>query len=386
LLDRGETVIEIALDEGLVRTERERQSITEAELELKKGEPQALFDFAREISLQVPSQVTLTSKGERGYRLLAGEASRPVTRLAFALRSDMSSMEAIGGIGHVCLSALFDNLVMLVASGDAGALHQSRVCVRRLRAALSLFAPVLGWGDEKVIQAELKWLCDLLRETREFDVLVKSVLEPAAAANPDAPGFEPLIAAFRSRRDRAYAAITDDLRSRRLFELSLGLVARFVDLSRAGIHRPQGENRLETGITRFLAKHVRRRLSSFVKDSREIEKLEPTEQHRIRIRAKKLRYMIEPLGDLMPRKQYLEVVSSLREIQDALGLLNDGRINRGLVLAYAKDVLADTMSERYSLIAAGLAGASCIGHEAKALSTVTAARTRLDRISALRFG
>jgi hypothetical protein len=50
--------------------------------------------------------------------------------------------------------------------------------------------------------------------------------------------------------------------------------------------------------------------------------------------------MIEPFGDLIPRKRFREGVSSLRGIQDALGDLNDSDVNRELVLAYAREVLA----------------------------------------------
>jgi len=123
-----------------------------------------------------------------------------------------------------------------------------------------------------------------------------------------------------------------------------------------------------------------------LRDSRGIEKLGAPEQHRIRLRAKKLRYMIEPFADLIPHKRFNEIVSSLHGIQDGLGDLNDCKVNRRLLLAYAKDVLAGDPAQHLSLIPAGLAIGACMAREATALSKAAAARERLANASTLRVG
>jgi triphosphatase len=385
LLDRGETMIEVALDEGVVRNERGEQSVTEAELELKKGDPRSLFAFARAIVAAVPCVVSLTSKGERGYRLLTGEASRPATSLEFSLRQDISTPEAVHTIYHTCLTALFDNLSMLIANGGVEALHQSRVCLRRLRAILSLFSSALTLrGGMASLRDELRWLSGLLRPAREFDVLIKSVLGPTAAANTDIAGFEPMLAAFQARRDQANATILDNLRSRRLSELSLNLASQLI--VPVPVNSPTSEVEGQRPAGRFVAKELRRRLKSLLQDSRGIEKLGPPEQHRIRLRAKKLRYMIEPFADLIPHKRFHEIVSSLHGIQDGLGDLNDCKVNRELLLAYAKELLAGDQAQHVSLIPAGLAMGACMARKATALSKAAAARERLASASALRVG
>jgi inorganic triphosphatase YgiF len=385
LFVQGETVIEVALDNGVVRREGGEHSIVEAELELKKGEPQALPAFARDITAAVPCLVSLTSKAEWGYRLLAGEAMRPATNLKYSLRREMSTAEVIRAIGHTCLAALFHNLALLIAGGGVEALHQSRVCLRRLRAILSLFKSALGWEDGKAtIQQKLKWLSGVLRDGRELDVLITSVLAPAAAANPDIPGFEPLLASFQAHRDRAYVAIMDNLRSRRLSELSLDLVGGLLAPIAANAACREAER--QKLARQFVATEVQRRLKSLLRDSRKIERLAPAEQHRIRLRAKKLRYMIEPFGDLIPPKRFREGVSSLHGIQDALGDLNDCEVNRKLVLAYATEVLAGDGDDHSPLVAAGFAASACMGRKATAISRATAARQRLARLSDLRIG
>ena len=220
-----------------------------------------------------------------------------------------------------------------------------------------------------------------MRDGRELDVLVTSVLAPAAAANPDIPGFEPLLASFRARRDRAYVEIMDNLRSRRLSELSLDLVGGLLAPTATNAACRDAER--QSIARRFVATEVQRRLKSLLRDSRKIERLAPAEQHRIRLRAKKLRYMIEPFGDLIPRKRFREGVSSLRGIQDALGDLNDCDVNRELVLAYAREVLAGDRNDCSPLVAAGFAASACMERKATAVSRAIAARQRLTRISHL---
>jgi CHAD domain-containing protein len=273
-----------------------------------------------------------------------------------------------------------------MAGGGVDALHQSRVCVRRLRAIVLLFRPALGWDDGKAVQAELKWLSDLLGDARALDVFVNAVLTPIAAANPDAPGFAPLLAAFHTRRERAYAAIAEGLRSSRLLELSLDLVARFDGLLMTGVLQGEAARRRKLPIGRFLAKQLKGRLTSLLRASRAIERMEPAAQHRVRIRAKKLRYMIEPFRELLSRKRFRTAVTCLQEIQDALGDLNDFNVNREIALAFAREGLADKTGDGSALFAAGLVAAGCRKHEKSALSRAIAARAKLAGVRALRVG
>ncbi len=386
LLHRDGATIELALDDGVVRNEHEEQSIVEAELELKAGEPGALFAFAREISAAVPTMVSLTSKAERGYRLLAGETSRPTVSLDFALHRKMTTAEAVRAVGFTCLAALFDNLAILVREGTPDAVHQSRVCVRRLRALVSLFKPALDWPDGRTIRADLKWLCDLLGDVRELDVFIKSVLEPSAAANPDVPGFKPLLATLHERRDHTYDLAVDELRSPRMSGLSLALVAHLEGLLAHGPPGNSAQRERDKPVRRFAAKELRRRLRSLLKDSAALDQMPPEERHKIRIRAKKLRYMAEPFQGIVGWKRFSDVVSSLHEIQDTLGELNDYKVNRDMALDYAKKALDPGSADSSAALAAGVAAAGGSEDTATALNNAIAARRRLARVPALRPG
>ena len=57
------------LDCGEVVAGERRSPVCEIELELKSGDPAALFAFARRIDAVVPIRLGVLSKAERGYGL-----------------------------------------------------------------------------------------------------------------------------------------------------------------------------------------------------------------------------------------------------------------------------------------------------------------------------
>ena len=59
--------------------------------------------------------------------------------------------------------------------GDAEGVHQIRVGLRRLRAAMSLFAALLHDSQTARVKAELKWLAGELAPARELELLVQRV-------------------------------------------------------------------------------------------------------------------------------------------------------------------------------------------------------------------
>lgn len=69
LMRRGESLIELALDEGWVIAGERKAPILEVELELRQGNLAELFNLAQELAQEVPVWLSDVSKAERGYRL-----------------------------------------------------------------------------------------------------------------------------------------------------------------------------------------------------------------------------------------------------------------------------------------------------------------------------
>jgi CHAD domain-containing protein len=82
----------------------------------------------------------------------------------------MITRDAFKMIGLACLKQVVDNLPALI-KGDPEGVHQMRVGLRRLRAAMSLFPGLVRVPQTAGIKAELKWLTGELGPAREFEVL-----------------------------------------------------------------------------------------------------------------------------------------------------------------------------------------------------------------------
>lgn len=95
--DGVETVVEVALDQGLVMADTQQEAICEVELELRAGDPAALLELALELAADVALMPCDISKAERGYRLFDAN-SYSVAALAAELSAEMPLDDAFAAI------------------------------------------------------------------------------------------------------------------------------------------------------------------------------------------------------------------------------------------------------------------------------------------------
>ena len=141
-LRSGNSRIELALDEGHVRAGRKSSPLAEVELELKKGTASDLFKAARLVAGLAPVKLALKSKSEQGYDLIADQPSRAFHGSKIILQPDTSIAAAFQVIGRSVLRHIAAN-EPAVRAADPEGVHQMRVGVRRLRAAIAVFSELL---------------------------------------------------------------------------------------------------------------------------------------------------------------------------------------------------------------------------------------------------
>jgi inorganic triphosphatase YgiF len=173
--------IALAVDRGTIDTGTRALPVCEVELELKRGPTAELFDFARELAQALPARLALKSKSERGYQLIEGKQETPVKAAPIDLPANANVRDAFKMIGLACLKQITDNEFALIR-GDPEGVHQMRVGLRRLRAAMSLFSVLLHDPQTAAVKAELKWLAGELGPARELEVLVQRVIAPIKRA------------------------------------------------------------------------------------------------------------------------------------------------------------------------------------------------------------
>ncbi|MET0294639.1 MAG: CYTH and CHAD domain-containing protein, partial [Phenylobacterium sp.] len=208
---QADALIEISLDRGEVVAGTRREPILELELELKRGSPAALFELARDLSQTAPLRLSFESKGERGYRLAGHDGIIAYKADAAQVGSGQPTAEALQAIARSCLSQLLANADQFLRRRNPEALHQLRIGLRRLRAAMSTFKSLLGDAQSQHLKAEAKWLSGELNAARDLDVFLQDTLRPEEQAREHPAELEPLakwLALAQAKAyDRAFAAL-----------------------------------------------------------------------------------------------------------------------------------------------------------------------------------
>src|SRR5574340_361583 len=116
LKGKGGAQIEVALDVGEVRAGERSQPLCEVELELKAGQPDALFALALEWAGAFDCLPFDISKAERGVRLAHGLDVAPVKSVPLTLAAGMSVEEGFAAIVQACLAQFQANLQGVLGS------------------------------------------------------------------------------------------------------------------------------------------------------------------------------------------------------------------------------------------------------------------------------
>jgi CHAD domain len=105
------------------------------------------------------------------------------------------------------------------------ALHQIRIGLRRLRAAISFFSDIVAGLQTEFIKAELKWVTQALSPGRDLDVYISEVLTPFREQRKDNADFRSLYRDFERRRAEAFGRAVDAVGSDRYRDLLIELAA-----------------------------------------------------------------------------------------------------------------------------------------------------------------
>ena len=301
-LSSGNSDIALTLDKGKIASGRNSRPLCEIELELKRGDEAELFKVARELTHALPAQLAIKSKSERGYEMLAGRDDAPVEAVAVDPAPGAATRDGFKAIGLACLKQIIGNEPALLA-GDPEGVHQMRVGLRRLRAAISLFADILQDPQTAALKDELKWLTSELGPARELEVLVTRVVAPVRRRHSRLEGISGLSRDLAQQRAAALARAQDAVRSPRFRALTLDIAAW---LEAGEWTRPQNDlvrDRGDVAIETSAAGQLTRRFRKIRKQGKKLARLDARSRHKLRIQAKKVRYASEFFSDLFPGKK-----------------------------------------------------------------------------------
>ena len=338
---QGRTRIEAALDRGHVEVGDRTIDLCELELELKGGPHQGVYTLAKRLAEAAPIRLSFVSKAERGYRLLAGHtAGDAIKQAKVKLAPGMTTRQAFQAIAASALRQWAGNAAVLATVRRPEALHQMRVALRRVRTAMKLFEPVVADDAFGRLSGELKWLAGELDLGRDTDVLIEETFRPAARRLHQQAGMSGLGERLLKTRTKAYDRVIEVLAQPRHLNLVLDMAA-WIDCGRWADpadpkHGPLADRPAEAMACDGLDK-LRRQIK---RRGQNLQRLDPERRHKLRIRAKRLRYGLEFFAGLYDgdkdQERLQAMLKTLKGLQEGLGVLNDLEVAQGKGQALAE--------------------------------------------------
>ena len=308
----------------------------ELEAELRDGSEERLGELAAVLGAAPGLSPATRSKMERTL-----EAAGALPPRRPGIRPDDTVAEA----GRKVLRIQLDRLVAREAGArlgeDPGELKAMRVATRRLRAAWRVFEA--GWreGRTRTLRKRLRTLGDLLGAVRDRDVLLAGLERHLESLPPaERAGLEPFAEELRHERWQARLDLVRELDAEE-HRRWLDEFRAFVTTAGAASVRP------EPGTPSRIRETAASALWSAYEGVRVFEPLlgaaDDSTLHDLRIAAKRLRYTIEFLREVLPAEAD-ELVARLVVLQDHLGELNDAVVAGGLARRFAAE-RADGLDE-----------------------------------------
>lgn len=205
--------------------------------------------------------------------------------------------------------ALVEHEAVARVGDDPEGVHQMRVAVRRLRAALK----TVSSPDLDAVQDELRWLGGVLGRIRDLDVLLGHLRRQAAdLPASESVAAERLLDGLVADRRRARRRMLHTLRGERY----AALLRTLADLTTADLPYAVPSR---DGAAPALVEVIARPYRKLRKDALALGADPPADDlHALRIRGKRLRYAAElaaPAGGRPVRK----LIRATKEFQDVLG-------------------------------------------------------------------
>ena len=335
-LVRREPLVAVAT----LRTRRRRSSVLldqeeVAELaddEVSVVEGRRIVSRFRELEIEAKSDDAPIEALAEQLRHAGATDAEPIPKVVRALGSratapaDVSipSVPSTPTLADALAVSISDALLRLIRNdpparlGDAEALHQMRVSLRRLRSDLTTLTDIIdtAWSDR--VEPALRGVTDALGEARDLDVLVERL-----ASQPGVEGrLDSLLSILEARRSTARQAMSRALTDPTYPALLDELVAAAAE--------PPVVERASAPASTLLPTLVMR---AWDRLQRRADRLAPTSDdddfHRARIAAKRARYAAELAARVLEGSQAAGaagLAKRLADLQDQLGGLQDAAV------------------------------------------------------------
>jgi triphosphatase len=319
------STIEVAADKGTIIAGENTAPILEIELELKTGQPVALFMLGAALAREYPLLPEPDSKFYRGL-LLAGLSTEHLKK------NVLPQVDKTKSIGDA-LSVLLVDLITQVLTAQKAFLenpehpemaHELRISLRRLRSVLAFSEPLTVTKRHVWYQDELRKLGQKIAMMRELDVAYASwqQLMDNKIADQNAKTFlgDILVEKRNQEMENVVSQFKAGLTTSLLLELWAELLDK--DWQQVIAYDHTTKEYVIGSITSWLKK-VRKEETVVWTDAESV--------HNLRLEIKKIRYVVEVMQPIFGESSRL--IEQLTKLQDTLGVISDARGTEVLIKA-----------------------------------------------------
>lgn len=322
----GGSTIEVAADKGAIIVGEKTELILEIELELKTGQPEALFMLGAGLAREYPLLPEPKSKFYRGLLLAGLSAELPK-------KNHLPQVDKARPIGEALCVVLVDLIAQVLAaqqsflenSQQPEIVHELRIRLRRLQSVLAFSEPLAIIKQYAWYQDELKKLGQKLAEVRELDVAYASWQQ---LLDDQVVGMDSKVwlgEVLMEKRNQASVKIVDECRAGLATPILLGLWAELLD---------QDWQQLITcnsNVEKYVVSNVSSWLKTVKRQGQTVKWTDVEEAHKLRLGIKKIKYVVEVMQPVLGDTSRL--ILQLEKLQDTLGVISDAHSTKLLLKA-----------------------------------------------------
>ncbi len=330
--------VSLSIEQGQIETaidgsDPSLEEVCEIELTCDAEDNRMIFEIALELLETTNFRLQPRSIASRGL-VLAGEMSglKHVKVQKIVLDPAMSIGEALQISCRNIMEHLLQNEAAALA-GHPDGIHQTRVAMRRFRAALRAFKKALPYESRKAYNGEFRWFQQTSGPARDWHVFTDETLPRLGKDAFESAEADRLARIAEERRHEHSREAAEILLSRRYTRLLLRFGHWLAELSR------DKSPRLEQPVEPFARKAITKAHRDLLTGISDVREGVLEDMHGIRIKAKKARYAVEffrSLFDADATKAYLRL---MKDMQEKLGEANDARVARTLMAEIGPDRL-----------------------------------------------
>jgi|GEM_PF-1025306 len=325
LLNDNETWIEIDGDQGEIWIDDLKKPVVQLQLKLKKGNSIDLLKLAAVIIQKHGLTIDQKSKYEQGLELLGIDLEERHPKAQLKIKPKDSISDVAEKSMEFCINEISNAYTYLsMHLEDPESTHQIRVKIRKIRAILAFFKPL--FENEKYCeqQEKLRKIGLEFSALRQLDVILEEIeeIENTSIISLDELAF--LKNKLIDKREEALKLLSVYLQHNYLTLTVLNFWIWLLD-------EPWSDSAwLDLSIEKYIDEELKRWLKKINKGIKKMDMNNKENIHKVRIRGKKLRYIMELLSPILDKKSR-ELIAEFENLQDDLGYFHDVYMNKELL-------------------------------------------------------